>query len=621
MKSLYLVDASSMFFRAYYAVKTPLTTSEGFPTGALYGFIQMTIKLLNDVAPDYIAYCFDRKEPSFRKELFDDYKANRGQMPDDLELQVPYLRQITEALGIPSFDKLGYEADDLIGTLCNVAKTSLKVVIVSGDKDFAQLVGQNVTMWDTMKDVKYDNNAVIKKWGVKPDQMIDYLAICGDSSDNVPGVYGIGQKGAGKLLDQFNSLEDIYDNLDKIKNEKLKQKLVKGKDEAFLSKELVSIKTKIKGFNVDIADLKQKDIDRMNVEKLLKKLEFKFFEKTLLGTKTSEKSNDVTVKKLNKQSLKEGDTVWGFSYPGGVALGKDKFLYTTTCEEEILEYLDHLKLNWRGFDPKALFRELGFTKSQKVVWSTSLAVYSLELKEVGSFHEVYQIYLNEKLPALPKVQDLYAAHLELASILEGRINKSSTKDVYYKIELPLAKVLFDMELNGILLDTNYLKLQSDKLKNELEKLSSQIFKLAGSEFNISSPKQLAKVLFEDLGLKVIKTKKTGPSTDSSVLEILSNAHPIINYLIEYREITKLKSTYVDVLPTIVNPDTDRIHTHFRQSSVITGRLSSVNPNLQNIPIKTKRGKTIRKAFIAPKGSKLVSGRLFSNRASSSGSYN
>ncbi len=604
MKLLYLVDASSMFFRAHYAVKTPLQTKEGFPTGALYGFFQMTIKLLKENSPDYIAYLFDRKEPSFRKEIFADYKANRTAMPPELEKQVPYLRQITDSLGIPSFDKLGYEADDLIGVISNSTKETLKVVIISGDKDFAQLIGPNISMWDTMRDITYDRDAVIEKWGVSPDQMIDYLAICGDSSDNIPGVYGIGQKGAAKLLDQFKSLEDIYDNLDKIKNEKLKQKLIEGKDSAFLSKTLVTIKTNIEGFEVTTVDLKQRDVDQTSLEELLKKLEFKFFEKTLFGTPKKQK---FTVLDFNKENLNTGDTVWGFLHQDLIVIGKGKSLYKLQIEDEDnVAYLENLNLFWRGFDPKSLFRDMGFTKSQKVVWSSNLAAYSLESGHVGSFGELYRIYINEELPTLPSIEDLYDAHLKLASFLEEKLENSSTKNVYLEIELPLVPVLFDMEVNGILLDADCLKDQSVELEKAIKSLETEIYKLSGYSFNVSSPKQLAKVLFEGLELPIVKKKKSGPSTDSSVLERLSNYHPIINHLMEYREISKLKSTYVDVLPTLVDKSTGRIHTHFRQASVITGRLSSVNPNLQNIPIKTLRGKDIRKAFIAPSGSKLVS---------------
>ena len=604
MKLLYLVDASSMFFRAHYAVKTPLQTEEGFPTGALYGFFQMTIKLLKENSPDYIAYLFDRKEPSFRKEIFTDYKANRTAMPPELEQQVPYLRQITDSLGIPSFDKLGYEADDLIGVISNSTKETLKVVIISGDKDFAQLIGPNISMWDTMRNIKYDRDAVIEKWGVSPDQMIDYLAICGDASDNIPGVYGIGQKGAAKLLDQFKSLEDIYDNLDKIKNEKLKQKLIEGKDSAFLSQTLVTIKTNIEGFEVTPADLKQRDVDQTGLEELLKKLEFKFFEKTLFGTP---KKQTFTVLDFNKESLNTGDTVWGFLHQDLIVIGKDKSLYKLQIEDEDnVAYLENLNLSWRGFDPKSLFRDMGFTKLQKVVWSSNLAAYSLESGHVGSFGELYRIYINEELPTLPSIEDLYDAHLKLASFLEEKLENSSTKNVYLEIELPLVPVLFNMEVNGILLDADCLKDQSVELEKAIKTLETEIYKLSGYSFNVSSPKQLAKVLFEGLELPIVKKKKSGPSTDSSVLERLSSYHPIINHLMEYREISKLKSTYVDVLPTLIDKSTGRIHTHFRQASVITGRLSSVNPNLQNIPIKTLRGKDIRKAFIAPSGFKLVS---------------
>ena len=596
-----------MFFRAHYAVKTPLTTSTGMPTSALYGFFQMTIKLLKEVNPEFIAYLFDRKEPSFRKELYSQYKANRKEMPKELEKQVPYLRKITDVLGISSFDKLGYEADDLIGCLSKKANAKLKVVIVSGDKDFAQLIGPNVVMWDTMRDITYDVDRVLKKWNVSPGQFIDYLAICGDSSDNIPGVFGIGSKGATKLLDEFKTLEEIYKNLDSIKNEKLKQKLISSKHQAFLSKKLVTIKSNIEDFDISIEELKQKEVNKEKAIEILKELEFKFFEKTLFGVQEAVESLKVEIPEFKKEDLAKRDEVWGFIHLGDLILAKNENLYRVSLDnKDIINHLENLNLKWYGFDLKSLFREFKFEKSQTVAWCSQLACYLLQSKEVGSFNDVYETYLNKELPAKISPDRLYKAHLELFNILKKKLLDENVKKIYEDIELPLNSVLFDMEKNGLLLNVDFLKKLSQNFYTQLEELTTKIYKIAGFEFNILSPKQLSKVLFEDLKLRIVKKKKTGPSTDSSVLEQLINDHPIINLIIEYREISKLKSTYVDVLPTLIDKSSSRVHTHFRQASVATGRVASVNPNLQNIPIKTKRGREIRKAFIAPPGHKILS---------------
>ncbi|MCB0411265.1 MAG: hypothetical protein KDD22_01990 [Bdellovibrionales bacterium] len=295
MKKLYLVDVSSFFFRAFFAIP-PLTNSEGLPTNALYGFMSMTLKLLRDIRPDYMVYCLDRKEPSFRKEMYEDYKANRDEMPDDLVPQVPYIKKITEALGIPWMDKEGYEADDIIGSLCRWGRqNNLEVVIVSGDKDFAQLIAPYVTMFDTMKDLRYDEEGVKKKWGVRPDQFIDYLALVGDSSDNIPGVRGIGPKGAEKLLGEFESLEGVYQNIESISAKGTKAKLLENKDMAFLSQKLVSIATEM-DLEINLNKISLQPIRHDVLQDLMQFLGFQSFLKKLekdvgdSGSKSAEKS-------------------------------------------------------------------------------------------------------------------------------------------------------------------------------------------------------------------------------------------------------------------------------------------------------------------------------------------
>ncbi|MEQ1666209.1 MAG: 5'-3' exonuclease H3TH domain-containing protein, partial [Bdellovibrionales bacterium] len=297
MKKLYLVDVSSMFFRAFYAIP-PLRTKAGLPTNALYGFLSMTIKLLRENRPDYMVFCFDRKEPSFRSELYQEYKANRTEMPEDLSPQIPYIRELSEKLGVLCIDKLQFEADDIIGTLAKFgANNNLSVSIVSGDKDFAQLVNEQIFLYDTMKDIRYDHDGVIAKWGVAPDQMIDYLAIVGDTSDNIPGVKGVGPKGAQKLLAEFKTLENIYNNLDKIKSESVRTKFIECKEAAFLAKKLVTIVTDM-DLNLSVDDMKLKPIDKENLKKMLELFEFHSLSRKLFDENIDGATN--FIKKVNK---------------------------------------------------------------------------------------------------------------------------------------------------------------------------------------------------------------------------------------------------------------------------------------------------------------------------------
>jgi len=333
MKKLYLVDVSSMFFRAFYAIP-PLHTAGGLPTNALYGFLSMSIKLLRESRPDYMVFCFDRKEPSFRSEIYEEYKANRTEMPDDLEPQIPFIREITEKLGVQALDKLGYEADDIIGTLAKWGEAQkMAVSIVSCDKDFAQLVNDNITLYDTMKNIRYDRPAVVEKWGVNPEQIIDYLAIVGDTSDNIPGVRGVGPKGAQKLLSEFKTLQGVYDNLDKISSASLKQKLQESKEAAFLAQKLVTIVTDV---NVDISadDFVLKPIDKEAMKALLSQLEFDAFSRKLFNDAGSDANGTDTktpgsVRKTKEKTTdnKDAESSSPASISAGASAGADRPAY------------------------------------------------------------------------------------------------------------------------------------------------------------------------------------------------------------------------------------------------------------------------------------------------------
>lgn len=656
-----------MFFRAFYAIRQ-LNNPQGMPTNAIYGFMNMTVKLMREIKPDYMAFCFDRPEPSFRKDIDERYKANRSDMPEDLVPQVPYIRKVSHALGVPCFDRKGYEADDLIGTLaCMARDQGIEVVIVSGDKDFGQLVGPHVTMYDTMKDIRYDEEGVKEKFGVEPRKIRDYLALVGDSSDNVPGVKGIGPKGAQTLLEQFDSLEDIYNNLDKISNKNVRAKLEASREDAFLSYKLVCIVTDM-DLNVTMDDLKLKPIVRDELRALLDELDFQKMKVTLLGAgagagagaaSSESSSNDVeaqhagksvsdhlgpkdapananpaknqfvrsvkpvatgspetsyTPKKFSESEmdisalnkwLKPAQETWGFKDERGIYIGQgDQVVRVTGDHEKIGPLLREKMLLMKGYDLKEFAKEVHMP-SIDVNWDQMLAAYVVKAGNTGRDRDLFKLYNRFAPPDLASPGEMLNAHLELEQHLRRKLKSLASEKVLFEIELPLIDVLLRMENKGIALDTKILEGQSKSLGTELKAIEAEIHKDAGEVFNIGSPKQLGRILFEKLNMPAGKKTKTGYSTDNSVLEKLAADYPICKKIIDYREISKLKSTYIDALPQLVKQD-GRLHTTFAQAVAATGRLSSINPNLQNIPIRTERGNAIRKAFVADKGNCLIS---------------
>lgn len=654
MKKLYLVDVSSMFFRAFYAIRS-LTNPAGLPVNAVYGLLSMTVKLLREIRPDYMAFCFDRPEPSFRKEMDPNYKAHRTEMPADLVPQLPYIRKLAEALGIPCFDKAGFEADDLIGTLTHFGRQhGLEVVIVSGDKDFGQLVQPFVSMYDTMKDVRYDDAGVLAKWGVEPRKVIDFLAIVGDSSDNVPGVAGIGEKGAQKLLSEFDSIEDIYGHLDRISSASVRAKLEASRDNAFLSKKLVTIVCDVP-IGMSLEDLKLKPIVREELSALLAELDFKSFAKTLLGeasvfnpsspaqpdttaspdagaeknvtnftrpysgpgaapalpevraTAPEAKPENMSEQRLDlaglEKWLKTGEETWALQTERGSYLAQEEsggryaIAEVAAFGPELGELLSAKKLKLKGFDVKDFAKHHG-VRNPTVIWDQMLAAYVIRAGPITSAQALFTLYSGQPLPELPTPSQILGAHLLLEGHLRKKIETLKAEKVLFDIELPLVPVLLSMEQAGILIDTQELKRQSETLARDIGVAEKDIHQHAGEVFNVGSPKQLGHILFEKLKLPPGKKTKTGFSTDNEVLEKLSTSHPIIARILEWRELSKLRSTYVDALPQLVDKRTGRVHTTFNQALTATGRLSSTNPNLQNIPIRTERGNQVRKAFIA-----------------------
>lgn len=650
---IYVVDVSSMFFRAFYAIR-PLTSSKGVPVNAVYGFISMIIKLMKDKSPDHIVFCYDRKEASFRKELYSEYKAQRAEMPDDMQVQMPYLKKVANLFGICDIELAGFEADDLIGTITSMAqKDGYEVYIVSGDKDFCQLINKKVFLYDTMKDIIYDEALVKEKHGVSPAQFIDFLAITGDTSDNIPGVAGIGPKGAQKLIEQFGTLEGIYENIEQITSQSVKEKLLASKDKAFLAKKLVTIVCDAPIKN-SMDDFKLKPFKTDELRAFLQDLNFKTFEKNLLGngqstfpiTPSTHSSELVTlessslpkrdemgvinsVPRANKVDLKPWDleliqnklnsradfftfvVTTGASTKFAVGFGTELFVTeAATCQ------LDFTNLIWSGFDLKNVWTQLGMKPMDiksinklKVQWDLMLGCYVLRAADSSDIEKLADFFLNNKIDMgsieseEEKLKYYYEIFSELTDVVKKELVIKDLNIIYEKLEKPIISMLFEMEQKGIKLDLKFLQEFSQELTTDLSIQEKTIYKIAGEEFNIASPKQLGVILFEKMGLKSIKKTKTGYSTDNDVLEKLK--HPIASEIILYRELAKLKSTYVDALPALAD-SAGRVHTHFNQALTATGRLSSTNPNLQNIPIKTEKGKRVRKAFIAAEGKKLLS---------------
>ena len=640
-KKLFVVDVSSWFFRAFYAVR-PLSTSSGLPTNAVYGYLQMVSKLLKDHQPEYVAFCHDRKEPSFRKDIDPNYKANREEMPEDLVPQMPYIKKVAPLLGIASFDKEGFEADDLIGTFCEKGRQwGLDVVIVSGDKDFGQLIADDVTMLDTMKSVTYDRFKVMEKWGIEPSQFIDYLAIVGDSSDNVPGVKGVGPKGAQKLLSEYGTLDGIYENLDGIKSKSVRQKLEDSKDSAYLSQKLVTIIKDVE-LEVELSDLSRQDIDENNLRSFLQELEFQKLEKNLLGISSSSGKNQSSSQKSSKEKppvvssqalsalkldvkkgeledlqdfIKDGQEYWVVSHhekDDFLIADDQKGLLVESPSDKIFDFLRQQNFLWKGFAIKETWHQWKVA-SPKVAWETQLAAYVLRAGDVGEFSNIMGQFLPDVLPQdffaeenETSLENLLRCQILLEKELRQRLTEAGEEAVFFGLEMPLLPILYAMELRGVALDVVSLQAFSEELSGSIEKLQKEIWDLAEGEFNVASPKQLAEVLFEKMGLPPSKKTKTGYSTNTKVLSALADDYPICRKVLQFREDSKLKSTYVDALPALVREETGRLHTTFNQALTTTGRLSSQNPNLQNIPIRTEKGHRVRQAFVAAEGKKLLS---------------
>jgi len=655
--TLYLVDGSNYVYRAFFAIQG-LTNSRGFPTNAVYGFNNMLAKLLRERKPGHIAVVFDAKGPTFRNEAFEDYKAHRKPMPDALKPQVAVIKDLVRAYRIPLLEIEGIEADDVIGTLARKFEAEgVQVIIVSGDKDLMQLVSDGVVMIDTMKDKTYDAAGVEERFGVGPDRVADLLGLMGDASDNIPGVPGVGPKTALQLIKDYGSLEGVLRNAAKIRNERIRKAVSEHAEQARLSRELALVRTDAE-VDLDLDRARYEGPDREALKALFKELEFSSLIQDLevRDRKASGKVHLVSTAEalhglvrgieqagsvalwpvLSSELPMYGELVGlGLAHTPAeafyVPLGAGRAAWRDHALRELSPLLSGEKILKHGHDLKnaliALARSgirlrgtgddtmvgsylLNPSKKSHDITEAAREFLDLELtpaKEVlGSGAKALSPADVEPARMAPFAGERAEAALRLRPVVGEKIRKAGLEDLYGKVEMPLVEVLAAMEQRGVLVDRKRLAEMSEQFDQLLSRSEEKIYRLAGERFNINSPKQLQVILFDKLRLAKGRKIKEGYSTDMEVLTTLARSHELPAEILAYRSIAKLKSTYVDALPAMVHPQTGRIHTSYNQTVTATGRLSSSNPNLQNIPIRTPEGRRIRQAFVAPSGSVLVS---------------
>ena len=681
----YLVDGSGYIFRAYYALPPLSRKSDGLPTGAVSGFCSMLFKLLEDARsddsknkPTHFAVIFDSARKNFRNEIYSEYKANRAEAPDDLAPQFEYIRKSVEAFNLPSIELINYEADDLIATYAKkIIESGAKVTVISSDKDLMQLVSTKIRLFDPMKSKVIGEKEVIEKFGVKPNQVIDVQSLAGDSSDNIPGVPGIGVKTAAELINKYKNLDTLLKKASEIKQNKRRETLIANKDKALLSKQLVTLKDDVPIKN-NPSEFLIKKINKDKLYNFLREMEFnrllsqaisfygepgeknfsqdKISKPSKINTKQYQKitkENDLNklIIDLNKKSIISVDTETSSLDPQVAELIGISLSYAKNISFYIPVGHKNIKGLNKDFVVKKLKPILEDPSIKKVGQNIKydfiiLKKYGVELNSVEdtmllsytldagnnrhNMDTLSELHLNHKtisykdLVGSGKKQlkfsevDIdkateYAAEdadvtLRLYEILSERVSDEKLSQIYEAFEKPMIKILSKLETYGIKVDDNYLKELSKKFEKRLEKIEKEIFKISGKEFNIGSPKQLGEIIYNELKIaKLKKTKKGSLATSAKILEDLAlTGQKFPNLILEWRQVSKLKSTYTDALQDHINKDTKRVHTSFLLAATNTGRLASSDPNLQNIPIKTSDGKEIRKAFIAEKNNVLIS---------------
>ena len=658
VKRWVLIDGHSLAYRAFYALPPDLATSAGQMTNAVYGFTSMLIKVLEELKPQTIIVAFDKGRPEFRTDRFADYKAHRKPMPDELREQMDIIHAVLDALDIPYLEEEGYEADDVLATLTSILPEDCEVFIVTGDRDALQLVDERVKVIANRKGISdiviYDPQGVKEKYGVEPGQIVDYLALKGDTSDNIPGVPGIGEKTAAALISEFGSLDNVYEHLEDIKGGKAKKALEENRESALMSRELASMRHDVPLQGEDPSRWEMRPWDKESVQRVFDSLEFRKLYERLEGLRTLlfpvmrqekllEEALDAEARVVveDENGLEEAlhecmaagelslyGNIEGEGYTRGrmtsVSVAAGGRAYRFALGEKngrrlLRDFLhglataEGLRLNcYRGKDVMVQCSRL-YGSYPRFDFDIELASYLANPS--GAKHDLHSVarhYLDlslgerapgqldlleeEKTRADEDMQRAIAV-AELIEPLEAAMNLRGLRPLYEEVEMPLQEVLAEMEVRGIRLDPEVLAAMQGELETELHGLEDRAYELAGERFNLNSPQQLSRILFEVLELPPVRRTKTGFATDVSVLTALSDMHPLADILVRYRELSKLLNTYVSALPRLVDPTTNRLHACFNQAVTATGRLSSSNPNLQNIPVRTALGKTIRKAFL------------------------
>lgn len=635
---LLVIDGNSVLNRAFYGIKL-LTTKKGFYTNAIYGFLTMLGKLNEEINPDAIAIAFDMKAPTFRHKAYGEYKANRKGMPEELAAQFPVLKELLLNMGYKLVEKEGYEADDILGTLAFACESSgEECIIATGDRDSLQLVSKNVsvritaTKFGRPEVTLYDEEKIQEVYGVTPTQLIDIKAIQGDTSDNIPGVAGIGEKGAGELIRKFGSIEYIYENIDTIDvKDGIRKKLQASRDNAFLSKHLGTI---VKNVPIDLSlnDYIPRKMDENKVSKMLSELEmFALLNKFGLKEISEEpeqvlaKSIDVILDEPSENLEKIINTSKNFDflvkYQEGQAINLGFYLaekvYILTdlskYKNFVKSVMENEKILKRTYDIKPFYEVMQQQNIcvKNVKMDAILAAYLLNPSSKNyDFETLLKEFCVNRINVYCNSDEYsdfaqnVAEFRELCEKITAEVENNSQKSLLENIEIPLAKVLADMEMTGFLVDANGIKAYGEELQQELQEIQDEIYKIVGKEFNINSPKQLGLILFEEMELPKGKKTKSGYSTSAEVLESIREFHPVVDLILRYRTLSKLKSTYCDGMLKVIGAD-GRIHSRFNQVETRTGRISSLEPNLQNIPVRTERGRELRRYFCAREGWVLV----------------
>jgi DNA polymerase-1 len=660
---LFLIDGSSYIYRAFYAIGH-LSNSKGLPTNAIFGFTQMLLKVLKDHQPDYLAVTFDSKAPTFRSEVYKEYKANRPSMPEGLVPQIPYIKKITQGYRIAILEMDGYEADDLIGTVAKKVGPEVDVVIITGDKDILQLVNDRIQVYDTMKEKKFGVEEVVQRFGVHPEQVVEVMGLAGDAIDNIPGIPGIGEKTAIQLIKAYGSVENLLTHVEEIPRTRLKENLKTHGDLARLSRQLATIHTdvpilcQLKDFSLSPPDLR-------TLKEIFKELEFNKLLRELLEKResplttrdyrliTDQNEFLALIENLKKATPFSIDLETTSPHPMWADLVGVSLSYTphqafyipvghrqqeTNNQLPLPWVVDQLKPILEDREIKKVGQNIKYDWTvlkrygidlQGILGDTMIASYLLNpTKHNHNLGEIAQEHLDRSVTnykelvgsgikavtfdqiELEKARDYSCEDadvtLQLSHLLFLKLKEEGFKDLFDQVEMPLVMVLAKMEMNGVKIDLDLLQEYSKEIETQLQQKMDRIYGLAGEVFNINSSQQLGKILFDKLKLPVVKKTKTGTSTDVEVLTKLSLQHDLPLEILGYRNLTKLKSTYIDALPKLVHPKTGRVHTSYNQTVTATGRLSSSDPNLQNIPIRGEEGSRIRRAFITEKGWSIVS---------------